>query len=137
MSGRSRSLATNVLFITQLLVVDELPDDAIVDAQPPLGQLGDQAVQGECIFPAPLQQPVPVLPDQLLRPMAPHLARHKTTGPPMPIDPFNRRADRHLEARRRLIARQTVALHRIDYTLPKIQRIGCCHPRWPPAQPAG
>ena len=44
-------------FVTQLLVMNELPDHAIVDAEATLGQLADQAAQGERLVPAPLQQP--------------------------------------------------------------------------------
>src|SRR5437660_3268040 len=42
-------------FMTELLVVDEPPDRAIVDLQPALPQLGHQAAQGKITLPAALQ----------------------------------------------------------------------------------
>jgi hypothetical protein len=50
--------------------MDERPDHAMVDAQTPVSQLGDQRDRGEVALPAAPQEPVPMLTDQLFRPMA-------------------------------------------------------------------
>ena len=94
--------------ITELLVVDERPDHAIVDAQAPLSQLGDQTTQGEVALPAALQKLVPILANQLLRPMASHLAGRHATGLAISVDPLDRRADRHFEASRSPTTRQSL-----------------------------
>jgi len=49
--------------------MDEGPDHPIVHAEAPIGQLADQPTQGELALPAALQQPLPILSDELLRPV--------------------------------------------------------------------
>lgn len=51
--------------------MNEPPDHVVVDTEATLGQLADQPAQYERPLPAPLQQSLPVLPDQLLQPTAP------------------------------------------------------------------
>lgn len=84
--------------------MNELPDHAVVDAEAALGQLVDQAAQGERLLPAPLQQPLPILTDQLLRPMPPHTVRGKAAGLSVAVYPADRCADRNIEPCRRLVA---------------------------------
>src|SRR5262249_52979094 len=115
-------------FVTQLLFVDERPDHPVVHAQAPLGQLADQTAQGELAIPAAMQQPIPVLANKLLRAISAYLAWRHTAGLTVPVDPIDRRADRHLEAGCRLIARQAVPLDRLNHSLPKVHRIRFRHP---------
>jgi hypothetical protein len=61
--------------------MDERPDPAIVDAQTPVSQLGDQSAQGEVALPATPQEPVPMLTDQLFQPMTPDSAGRHAAGP--------------------------------------------------------
>src|SRR5258708_1133914 len=107
-------------FITELLVVDERPDHTIVDAQAPIVQLGNQSAQGEVALLAALQQPVPILTDQLLGSMSAHLASRHAPGLAIPVDPLDRRADRHAEAGRGLVTRQAVTLDCLNHPLAKI-----------------
>jgi hypothetical protein len=73
----------------QLLAVDEFPDRAVVNFLTKLGQLGDQAAQGELTVATTLQQPGAPVPDELLRPMAAHFAGLDAASlapPPHPAD---------------------------------------------------
>src|ERR1700694_6140917 len=79
-------------FVTELLVVNEVPDYPIVHAQAPFSQLGDQPTQGEVVFPAALQQPVPILPDQRLRPIAADLVGRDAAVAAGPVEPVGYRS---------------------------------------------
>src|ERR1700747_2741709 len=72
-SGRSRSPATTLFFEAELLGMDELPHRAVVDLQPALGELGDQAAQGEVSL-GPFQHPDTVFAGNRLLPVPAHLA---------------------------------------------------------------
>jgi hypothetical protein len=65
--------------------MDEFPHCPVVDLEPALGQLGDQAAQGEPSRVDPLYKPQPVFTDDLGRPIATHLARRRTAGPPQSL----------------------------------------------------
>src|SRR5205807_804149 len=78
--GRARWRSTS-FFVTELLVVNEGPDHSIVHAQALFSQLADQPTQGEVAFPAALQQPFPIVPDQLLRPIAANRVGRHAAGP--------------------------------------------------------
>ena len=63
----------------------ELPDRAVVDLKPALGQLCHQAAQGEGGRLSALDEPVPVLTRNLGRHVAADPARRDATGAPKPL----------------------------------------------------
>ncbi len=94
--------------------MDERPDHAIVHAEAPGREFADQPMQGELALPAAHQQPVPIRPDQFLRPVSADLPGCQATGPPIPVNPVDCRADRHFEAPCRLVTGQAVPFHRLQ-----------------------
>ena len=69
-----------VFFEAETLVVDERPDRSVVDVQTALGQLGDQATQGEATRTTTDEQPVPMLARNFPRLVATHLPRRGASG---------------------------------------------------------
>src|SRR6266478_6440037 len=132
MSGRSRSLATTLFFEAQILSMDELPDRPIVDLQPALGEFGDKPTQGEVPCPGALQQPITVLPRNLLRLVPTHLARRNAASLSEAPNPENGRVDAHPKLRRRPVTGQATLIDGRNHPLAKIHRIRFAHPCWPP-----
>jgi hypothetical protein len=56
----------------QLLAVNERPDNPIVDLEPAIGQLGDQAAQREVSTLAAFHQPLAIATDDLPGPVTAH-----------------------------------------------------------------
>src|ERR1700688_4331236 len=117
MAGRSCSLARTVFFIAERLRVTEVPDRVVVDRQAALRKLGHQPAQGEVAGPASLDQPVTMLPRDLPRLVAAHLAGRDAPSAPEARQPANSRTHRHAEMGRRLMPRHPVAFNRGHNTL--------------------
>jgi hypothetical protein len=100
--------------------MDELPHRPIINLQPALGELGDQAAQGEISL-GSFQHKDPVPARNRLWPVAAHLAGRNATGLSLPPHPSNGRADRNPELLGRLIARQPAGQNRCNHPLAKIQ----------------
>src|SRR5262245_1783391 len=83
-SGRSRSPATTLFFEAQLLGMDELPYRTVINLQPAIRELGDQAAQGEVSL-GSFQHPDTVLARNRLRPVAAHLAGRYAAGLSLPL----------------------------------------------------
>ena len=111
----------------EILGVDELPHRPVIDLQPTFGKLDHQPAQGEVPFLGALQQPVTVLPRNLLRLVPAHLARRKAAGLSEAPNPDNRRVDAHPKLRRRPVAGQPARINRRNYPLAKIHRIRLAH----------
>jgi hypothetical protein len=91
--------------------MDELPYRPVVNLQPALGELGDQAAQGEISF-GSFQHPDTVLARNRLWPVPAHLAGRHAAGLSLPSHPSNCRAHGNPELLGRLIARQPAAHNR-------------------------
>src|SRR5215831_12823379 len=130
-SGRSRSPATTLFFEAELLGMDELPYRTVVNLQPALSKLGDQAAQGEVSL-SSFEHPDAMFTGNRLRPVAAHLPWCHAAGLVLPAHPANGCADRNPELSSRLIARQTAGQNRPNNPLPKILRVRLAHLCWPP-----
>ena len=86
--------------------MDEIRHRAVIDIQATLGEFGHQPTQGEIRLPAPLHQPIAVLPRDLLRPIAADLVRLDAAGLVETPHPVDRRTDRYAKLGRCLMARQ-------------------------------
>jgi len=112
-----------VFFEAETLVVDERPDRSVVDVQTALGQLGDQATQGEATRTTTDEQPVPMLARNFPRLVATHLPRRGASGSTVAIQPPDRRTHPDPEPRSRRVTRGTTVLDGSDNPLPQVHRI--------------
>ena len=78
------------------------PHRSVVDLDPAFGQLGPKAAQRK-VFLRALQQPRPVLTNQLARPVPAHFARSHTARRLVPMQPFDCRAHRNAKTPRRCV----------------------------------
>ena len=85
--------------------MDKLPDRTVINLQPPLGELGDKAAQGEVSL-NPLQKKDTMFARNRLWPVAAHLARRHATGLSLPAHPSDRRANGNPELLSCLVAGQ-------------------------------
>jgi hypothetical protein len=99
--------------------MDELPYRTVINLQPALSELGDQAAQGEVSLDS-FYHPGTVFAGNRLRPVAAHLARRHAAGLSLPSHPSNRRADGNPELLGCLIAGQPAGDNRCNQPLPKI-----------------
>jgi hypothetical protein len=91
--------------------MDELPYRPVINLQPALGELGDQAAQGEISL-GSFQYPDTVLARNRLWPVPAHLAGRHAAALSLPPHPSNGRAHGNPELLGRLIARQPAADNR-------------------------
>jgi hypothetical protein len=114
-------------------MMDEFPHRPVVDLEPALGQLGDQAAQGEPSRVNPLQKPQPVLTDDFGRPIATHLARRRTAGRPQPLRPPHDACGTDAQGSGNH-ANTLSPQNPFDHPLTQIHRQGLRHSWWPPNQ---
>jgi hypothetical protein len=99
--------------------MDEFPYRPVINLQPALGELGDQATQGEISL-GSFQHKDTVLARNCLLPVTAHLAGRHAAGLPLPPYPANGCADGNPELLGRLIAGQAAAQNRCNHPLAKI-----------------
>jgi hypothetical protein len=109
-----------LFFEAEVLGVDELPYRPVINLQSALGELGDQAAQGEISL-GPFQHKDTMIARNRLLPVAAHLARRHATGLSLPSHPSDGCADRNPELLGRPIAGQPASQNRGNYPLAKIQ----------------